>query len=384
MEIDQLQRRLSEISENLEERRSEVQSKCASLRSLMSMHGIDGVYLQRKDSFAWLTCGSSNGGLIGSLTGSASLFITPERQCVIASNIEMPRLVEEESVEQLGFELVCTDWMGSSDFDTARSLVKTDRIYSDLGQYDSDFQKALLSLRYSLTSREIEHYRIFGTLTSLILEQTMISLTPNMSEFEVVGKLSSNLWAHQIEPVNLMCAADARVFSYRHPSPTAKKLEALCTVSLGARHGGLIVSLSRTVSFVPLPSNLERKKDACDRVFEAMVKKTICGMPVSAILEKAIETYREAGFDREYRHHHQGGAIGFLPREFKAFLYCDQVVLNNQGYCWNPTVGGMKSEETIVATEKGPIAITSPIHFDKTEIRCDRSSIYNSKILILQ
>lgn len=322
-----IQHKLRKMQQDLSSRSKESGAKRDMVRCLMNEKRMDALYIRNKESFAWLTAGGSNGGVLSTQIGAASILLTEESQYVIASNIETPRLQEEEFLKELGFEIITTNWMGQSDYDIALSLAPSSNIYSDLAINQSpNVHNDLISLRYSLIDDEIIRYRFLGILSSLILEQTMETLHPGMSELEIIALLSKNLWAVGIEPINLLCAVDERIRKYRHPSPTQKRLEHLCMVSLGARYSGLVVSLTRTVSFGGLPDIVREQKKASDSVWEKMIMRTCLDNPVSDILEAGILSYKQAGYPKEYLQHHQGGAIGYLPREYKVTPTSTQIV----------------------------------------------------------
>ncbi len=349
---------------DLTSRSSESRVKRDMLRCLMNEKRLDALYISKKDSFAWLTAGAGNGGVLSTDRGAAGILLTGEAQYVIASNIETPRLQEEEHLQELGFEIVSTPWTGRSDYETALSLAQSTHIYADAApDRCQNINDSLISLRYSLTEREITRYASLGLLTSLILEQTMETLHPGMSELEVIATVSKNLWSAGIEPVNLLCAVDGRIEKYRHPSPTEKKLRNLCMVSVGARYAGLIVSLTRTVSFGRLPDMVQERKAATDTIFKEMIMNTSVKHPVSDILRAGMLAYEQAGYPQEFLRHHQGGAIGYLPREYKGTPTSEEIVQRNQGFCWNPTVHGIKTEDTVVVQETQSIPITRPVIF---------------------
>ena len=322
-----IQHKMRSMQQDFTSRSKESCAKREFLRNFMDEKGLDALYMRNKDSFAWLSAGANNGGVLSTHIGAAGILITEKSQYVIASNIETPRLQEEEHLQELGFDIISTDWMRQSDYDKALMLASSNNIYSDIAiEQNTHVHNDFISLRYSLVDDEITRYKFLGILSSLILEQTMETLHPGMSELEIVAKLSKNLWSVGIEPINLLCAVDERIQKYRHPSPTERTLEHLCMVSLGARYSGLIVSLTRMASFGGLSDIVKEQKGVSDTVFEKMVMKTLIGNPVSEILGTGMLFYKQAGYPKEYEKHHQGGAIGYLPREYKVTLDSTQIV----------------------------------------------------------
>ncbi|MFU8772374.1 MAG: aminopeptidase P family protein, partial [Anaerolineales bacterium] len=53
----------------------------------------------------------------------------------------------------------------------------------------------------------------------------------------------------------------------------------------------------------------------------------------------------------EWMHHHQGGPAGYEPREGLVTPGSKQQVFSGQAYAWNPTISGVKSEDTILVGE---------------------------------
>ena len=75
------------------------------------------------------------------------------------------------------------------------------------------------------------------------------------------------------------------------------------------------------------------------------------------IFKKIVETYERAGFPDEWKRHHQGGVIGYLPRERLATPSETHYAISScEAMAWNPTVEGTKSEDTILVGS-GPIEV---------------------------
>jgi Xaa-Pro dipeptidase len=61
--------------------------------------------------------------------------------------------------------------------------------------------------------------------------------------------------------------------------------------------------------------------------------------------------------------HHQGGATGYTSRDYRVNFNTLDIVQENQAFCSNPSIAGTKSEDTILATSKGPELLSKPIEF---------------------
>jgi Xaa-Pro aminopeptidase len=158
-----------------------------------------------------------------------------------------------------------------------------------------------------------------------------------------------------------MGAADDRISNFRHPIPTEKRVEKYLMVSICARKWGLIVSLTRFVHFGKLPKELREKYEANVFIDCTLMAHSRPGVPAREVLQKGIEAYKEKGYPEEWKLHHQGGSIGYAGRDYRVHFKTPDIIQENQAFTWNPSITGTKSEDTILATLKGPEMITRPI-----------------------
>jgi len=66
-----------------------------------------------------------------------------------------------------------------------------------------------------------------------------------------------------------------------------------------------------------VPVDLRKRYEDNVYVDTAMMTATIPGRPASEVFEAALRAYAEKGYPEEYRLHHQGGAIGYMGRDYK-------------------------------------------------------------------
>ncbi|MEO0277877.1 MAG: M24 family metallopeptidase [candidate division WOR-3 bacterium] len=132
-------------------------------------------------------------------------------------------------------------------------------------------------------------------------------------------------------------------------------------LSVNARKWGLIVSLTRFVHFGKVPKELRQKYRDNVLIDCTFMAHTRPGVSAAEVLRKGIETYEQLGYSQEWKLHHQGGAVGYTGRDYRTNFDTKEIVQENQAFTWNPSLTGTKSEDTILATDKGPILITKPV-----------------------
>jgi len=309
-----------------------------------------------------MTCGGLN--LVGIVTelGATSLLVTEDAKYAICNNIEAPRMIREERLEKQGFILKTFPWHEEREIPIVKELAGGGPMGCDV-HFPNTVMVAeeVARLRYSLTPEERKRYRWLGERVSLALEKTMMEVKRGEKESEVVGRLCREVWKDRIDPAGLMAAADERMFRFRHPIPSEKKVEKYLMVSINARKWGLVVCLTRSLYFGKMPTALKEKYEANVFIDCTLMAHTRPGTPARETLRKGIEAYRDQGYPEEWELHHQGGSIGYVPRDYRVNFHTPDVIREQQGFAWNPSLTGTKSEDTILATNKGPEMITRPI-----------------------
>lgn len=348
--------------------KEEIDTKKRQVRALLDPLGLDGILIKRQSNFTWLTAGCRN--LVGIATemGVSSALITHDGAHILCNNIEAPRLIEEEAIEAQGYAVHAFPWHEDREATLARELAG-ERLGADFALPGAaDVAKHLAPLRYALTPWEVARYREVGATTARVIEETTAEIRPGDREDTVVGRLAARLWDQGLDYITIFCAADDRIARFRHPLATERRVDKRAMLCVNARRSGLIVSLTRFVQFGKVPADLRRRYDATVRVDCALMAHTRPGRPVVEAFRKGIETYAEVGFADEFQLHHQGGAIGYEGRDYKATFASPQVVQENQGFAWNPSITGAKSEDTMLATIGGPEILSPPVTFPVLEM----------------
>jgi len=360
----------------------EIKEKERRVRDFLKSKGLKGLLLKRQANFSWMTCGGLN--LVGITTevGATSLLITEDSKFVISNNIEAPRMIEEEGLEQQGFIIKTFPWHEDWEPSVLKELIGDGPVGCDVPFPNAVvLTEEIARLRYSLTADELVRYRWLGERVSEIVEKTMSATNRGEKESEVVGRLCYELWRHRIDPVTLMSAADERISRFRHPIPTEKKVERVLMVSVNARKGGLIVSLTRFVHFGKVPPEWKAMYEANVWIDCMFMAATRPGVPAAEVLRKGIDAYRVKGYPEEWKLHHQGGSIGYTGRDYRTHFQTPDVVLENQAFTWNPSLTGTKSEDTILATSQGVEMITRPILYPTLSVEAGGIAFVRPDIL---
>lgn len=343
----------------------EFSTKRERIARLMSEQGLKGLLLTRSASWSWATCGREANIATNSESAVAALLFTPERDYLLASRIEMPRMLGEELRGAEGglalpFEPVEFDWyvpgrLGDLAAELAGGPLAADAELAGARHLLGEIN----ALRYGLLPVEQERFRALGQITGAAVEAAARRIAPGMSEYQIAGAIAEESFARGGFPVVTLVATDERIHRFRHPPATAKKLEQYAMLILCARANGLVASATRLVHFGAVPSDLLARAEACAQVDAAVHAATTPGRTVGAVFADLEATYAHVGFPGEWRDHHQGGRAGYESREALGVPGATDVVHAGQAYAWNPSIAGVKSEDTILVGDHGYEVITT-------------------------
>ena len=135
-----------------------------------------------------------------------------------------------------------------------------------------------------------------------------------------------------------------------------------------ARRAGLIAALTRIVWAGPVPEEIRRRTRAAAEVNARLLAATRPGAVGRDLFEAAVRAYADLGFPGEERLHHQGGACGYLSRDWIAHPRCGEVVEPWQAFAWNPSITGTKVEETWIVSGGSAEGITATPGWPRLEV----------------
>ncbi len=337
---------------------TEIEQKQSRIKTLLAESNLDALLLQCVSSFAWATGGAASYINTADIKGVASLLITPTGRYLITNNIEAPRFEQEEQLKQQGWEFCVAGWHETQPIIT--ELTQGLRLGAD-GLYPNakNLSTEVASLRAALTPEEGERFRVLGRLCAAAMNDAIQAVRPGQTEYEIAGVLAQAAESRGVQAIVNLIATDERIFAFRHPLPTTKKLERYAMLVLCGRRQGLVCSITRFIHFGRLPDELRRKAEAVAEVDAQFLAATRPGRTLGAIFQQAVSAYVRVGFPNEWTRHHQGGLAGYEPRERVAtFDVTDQVAVG-QTYAWNPSITGAKSEDTLLVGESGNEILTA-------------------------
>jgi Xaa-Pro aminopeptidase len=334
---------------------SEIAEKRRRLHALLEAHELDAIVLSRPGNIAWYSGGGRTHIVATPEAAVCRVIVSRDADEVVTAVNEAARLAGEE-LEPVEATFRVLGW----DEDLDAAVPRGPRIGSDASIPGTrDVGPLVEAARRSLTPEELERFRTLGLDVAEVLTDTMQEHEPGSTEQDAAARTARGLLERAIDPIVLLVAGESRLPLHRHPLPTAAPLGHLAMVVACGRRGGLIASITRFVSFGPLPATLADAQERLVNVDVALNGATRAGARVGEVFDAGVKAYAENGFGpEEWRLHHQGGPTGYEPRDYLATSASAAVVEERQAFAWNPSVPSLKCEDTIVATAGAPLIVT--------------------------
>lgn len=363
------------------DRKPEVETKLGKLRQRMVMQGVDAVLLSQTANLAWATAGAATYIIEAADTSPLSILVTTNKAVVLTDAIEAPRLRDEMALTDLGFEIVAEPWYHKgkalADYSAGR------RMAADVPGSALNFMGEMQMVRSTLLPQEMDRLREAGKLAAAAMAEAAFQTRPGDTEHRLAARLGAATRARGGTPVVVLVASDERIFTYRHPLPTAKPVEKYAMLVLCFRYEGLVVALTRLVHFGPIPDEVQRKMMACARVDARLILGTLPGRTLGDMWELAKRAYADEGFPEAIEEHHQGGSAGYQPREILATPGDPTPIAVNQAFGWNPSIKGVKSEDGLLLGPGGIEVVSSLPTWPMISVNIDGQTIARPAILQL-
>lgn len=352
--------------------------KLIRLQNALEQWQLDAVLLTRRENIAWLTEGASYYVVERAETGVASLLITRDGVLLLAPDNELPRILAEEP---LPFACATKHY---SWYQSLNNMLPTGNIGSDTTiAATTDIQQHMITLRQGLNHHEQERFHALGAETAQIVEGVARQLVAGVTEWEVEAAIAAACLSRGIRPVCTLVAADDRIAAFKHPVPTRKKLKRQMLITLGAERYGLHVSISRMVHIGEPEASLRQRFLALVNIHADILAATQPQRSWSALFSDITQGYQQRGYADAWRHHHQGGPAGYGCRDWIVTPETHGEVQINTAVAWNPTLSGVKSEDTFLITEHGLHALTRTDSWPLITLQRDKRTIQLADWLVL-
>ncbi|MEM6049954.1 M24 family metallopeptidase [Erwinia sp. P7711] len=325
--------------------------KLQVLRAALAAWQLDALLLNRRDNVAWLTEGASYYVVERAETGVASLLVTADAVTLLAPDNEMPRILAEEPLP-FTCETRAYPWYVSLEA-TLKSLEPL-KIGSDIPLSPAiNISHKMPELRQGLNSNEKQRFRALGREAADLVEDIARQLETGLSEREVEAEIAKRCLERGIRPVCTLIAADERIAAFKHPVPGETRLSKKMLITLGAERDGLNVSLTRMVHFgQPAPALRQRIRMLAEIHADILTALQI-DRSWQAIFADTERAYRDRGWPESWREHHQGGPAGYGCRDWIVTPQTPGQLKSDTAQAWNPTLKGVKSEDTLLLTDGG-------------------------------
>jgi Xaa-Pro aminopeptidase len=359
---------------------SELDAKLAILAGLMNDHHLEAMLIRRIPNFAWATCGASAYVNCATEESTASLLICASGRYLITNNIEAPRLEKEEGLAAQGWEFRVGQW--NEPQGDVEELARGVRLGADSPYPGAiDLADAFPRLRVNLHPQEQSRLKEVAVACAAAMNRAIRAVHPGLTENDIAALLAKEALRLGLVPIVNLVAVDDRVSALRHPLPTNKVMQRYAMLVLCGRQYGLVCSVTRLVHFGRLPDHLRRRAEGVASVDAAFIGSTRPGRRMGQIFRAGQEAYARVGFPEEWRLHHQGGPVGYEPREFVVSEGTEDVVKTGQAYAWNPTITGAKSEDTVLVGPDSTDTLTAMEDWPMLEAEFDGHRLWRPAVL---
>ncbi|MHB1347345.1 MAG: M24 family metallopeptidase [Candidatus Humimicrobiaceae bacterium] len=359
----------------------EIEIKHKKVKRLLESSNLDGLLLAKQSNFKWFTCGGKNDVVRSSDVSLVYLFITIDKRYLIATSSDACRIMDEE-LKNLDFEMVLYNWYNQS-FDNVIKKLGKKSIGADFYGNQLKYMDAeVTAVRSELTQFEVERFKQLYQDYNSILTEYCFNIKPGRTEIEAAAEIEYRCRSNNINLPVLMVGSDERVFSYRHPCATGKKVNNYMLIATVAERGGLCANISRSIYFGKIPKELKLKQDTVNYVQANYQYFSKPGNTLGTIFEKGKKAYAENGYPDEWKNHLQGGISGYSPLEFMALEYSKIKVRENNIISWNPTVKGAKSEDPHLVARNGAIQLPIDSRWPVKEYGVNKDRIFIRPLIL--
>src|SRR4051794_30001116 len=280
--------------------------------------------------------------------GVAPIVVTPDDAVVLAPTNEYDRIADEE-LRGLPLRLVSIPWWDGDAVARETAAISGGPAVLEV----EDVAAELEGLRTRLSDAEHARMGVIAELVTSSMTEALQTVRHGTTEDALAGELAGTLADAGARLPVILVASDERISRYRHPLPTAKQIRERVMVVVVAECWGLHVAATEFVELTPRPADVEARAAVVHEVLASMRAATTAGNTLGDVFAAARAVYAEHGMPDEWQLHHQGGPIGYAPRERVATPDDTTPIASGMAFAWNPSAVGYKMEETLYLDADG-------------------------------
>lgn len=361
----------------------EIEIKRNKLLKLIEIKNISGILLSKKCNFRWLTGGHDNNVIRTEDSPLVYLYIDKSGNYIIATKSDADRVFNEE-LNGLGFQLILYNWYDENIEDVIKNISGNSFIGCDYSNNSfMNLEYNLTKLRIDLTDCEVNVIKEFSKNYSNMLTDFCLKLKAGLTEKEIADDLEHFFKSYNINFPVLMVGSDDRIYKFRHPIATNKKVKKYLLIATVAELYGLHISISRSVYFGKANVELQKKQEIVNFLEAKLCFNSLPGIMLKDLFEIAKNFYKELKYPDEWQNHTFGGIVGYRPREFLIDALNTVKINKNNIISWNPTISGAKAEDVILVEKNKVIQLTIDKRWPCSEYHVDNMIFFKPRILEL-
>ena len=345
------------------------------IESLLDIESIDAIWFARPQNFTWLT-GGRNVIDHTALIGVAAAGYTRDNGFVcVTKNTEAERLRTEELPNN--FTIISYEWHEQS-LNTAVAMHTPTASAADFDLPDAK-QIEGSRLRRPLAASDIQPYRELSHEVATAIERVTKEINPGDTEQEVAAALEAIHAERGIRTPVILVGGRDRLSMYQHVTPTTATIDSCVMISVTAERNGRHVSATRTVAFEESALRWLREYHTMAMRIEvtaldATREATRDDGTAADVFDAISEAYAALDKPEEWRHHHQGGATGFVTQEWITTPDNHEAIESPLTYAYNPTVQQARSEDTALLIDDTIEVISTTGNWPTQRVTSCRSS----------